>query len=934
MKQSKHSRFESLEQRQLMSFTVVNAADSGAGSLRQAILDANANPGADVIDFNIPGTGLHFISPATALPAITDAVTISGYSQPGSSANTLAVGDNANPTICLNGFALPAGSNGLTVTASNTVIKGLQIFQFPGSGVVLNGAGNNAVTGCFIGTKPSSGGPAPNGTGVLVLSSNNVIGETGVDSRNVISGNLVCGVDVRGQGNVLRNNYVGTDTTGLAAVPNTTDAGTFPMGAITLYNGGNTVGGTLAGAGNVIAGNRQNGILAWNTGDIANAYQGNYIGLGADGDTPIANTYGIYLALGTRNNLIGGTTVAARNVISANNGFGIVLDGADGVGGRGAVNTTIQGNYIGTDKSGTQPRGFGQQDGIYAFATKNLTIGGPTSRPGTGAGNVISSNNAGPGSGSGIVLGGTTDSVVKGNVVGLKADGTSVLGEQAYGIVISGARNQIGGNDLDDGNVFSGNTYDGVHLESETATGNVVLGNAIGLSYDRAVPAGNGRDGVRIVLGANRNDIGTAAVTEPANYIGANGGCGVRIQSAGTDLNRILNNRIGLVGLGNHEHGVLIADGAQNNSVSARNTITHNDGAGIAVTGAATLDNVLVANNINWNGGLGIDLGADGITPNDPLDADSGPDSLQNSPVLTSANLAPGNVLTVDGVLQSTPNSHFVIIFYMSPSADPSGYGEGEENIGTALVDTDAAGNATIHYVSTPSYVIDPTWVISATASQSLIGGTSEFSKAIGIIDNTPPTVTSRNFEYETRQALNYTFSEDVSASLSTADLQVQNLTTGTFVPAANVSLVYAGGVARFSFVGLPNNALADGNYRATLLAPGITDASGNPMAANHVYDFFFLNGDANRDRHVDVSDLGILATSWHVTPRTFSQGDFNYDGTVDVSDLGILATSWSRSLPAPSPALARGATDVSPTRSNHGSKVIDLLDSTSETIS
>jgi hypothetical protein len=115
MKQSKHSRFESLEQRQLMSFTVVNTADSGVGSLRQAISDANANPGADVIDFNIPGTGLHFISPTTALPAITDAVTISGYSQPGSSANTLAVGDNANPTICLNGFSLPAGTDGVTV---------------------------------------------------------------------------------------------------------------------------------------------------------------------------------------------------------------------------------------------------------------------------------------------------------------------------------------------------------------------------------------------------------------------------------------------------------------------------------------------------------------------------------------------------------------------------------------------------------------------------------------------------------------------------------------------------------------------------------------------------------------------------------------------------------------------------------------------------
>src|SRR5262245_15297541 len=88
--------FEVLEDRLApATFTVINTLDSGAGSLRQAILGANAAPGADLIDFQIPGAGVHTISPTSTLPAITDTVTIDGYTQPGAAANTLAVGDNA-----------------------------------------------------------------------------------------------------------------------------------------------------------------------------------------------------------------------------------------------------------------------------------------------------------------------------------------------------------------------------------------------------------------------------------------------------------------------------------------------------------------------------------------------------------------------------------------------------------------------------------------------------------------------------------------------------------------------------------------------------------------------------------------------------------------------------------------------------------------------
>jgi hypothetical protein len=95
------------------------------------------------------------------------------------------------------------------------------------------------------------------------------------------------------------------------------------------------------------------------------------------------------------------------------------------------------------------------------------------------------------------------------------------------------------------------------------------------------------------------------------------------------------------------------------------------------------------------------------------------------------------------------------------------------------------------------------------------------------------------------------------------------------------------------------------------LIASGITSLAGPPLAANYLFDFFFLAGDANRDRTVDITDLGVLASNWQQSPRTFSQGDFSYDGIVDITDLGMLATKWQFQLPGPqfsrSPLAARG---------------------------
>src|SRR5271157_2244983 len=160
--------FELVEDRVLLAtFTVTNNADSGPGSLRQAIIDANAtaNPtsGADTIDFNIPGPGVQTISPVSPLPSITVPVVINGYTQPGAKPNSLANGDNAVLLIELNGANAPAGTDGLLITAGGSTVEGLVINEFVkvadstsptgysgGHGIVLEMNGGNTIQGNFI----------------------------------------------------------------------------------------------------------------------------------------------------------------------------------------------------------------------------------------------------------------------------------------------------------------------------------------------------------------------------------------------------------------------------------------------------------------------------------------------------------------------------------------------------------------------------------------------------------------------------------------------------------------------------------------------------------------------------------------------------------------------------------------------------------------
>jgi hypothetical protein len=189
------------------------------------------------------------------------------------------------------------------------------------------------------------------------------------------------------------------------------------------------------------------------------------------------------------------------------------------------------------------------------------------------------------------------------------------------------------------------------------------------------------------------------------------------------------------------------------------------------------------------------------------------------------------------------------------------------------------------------------------------------------------PTVADSAFLFDAApHRLRFTFNSDVSASLGLDDIVLENLTTSATIPSSDLSVAYDTNTntATFSYTGNGggfSGVLPDGNYRATLLAAGIT-FGGVPLAQNHVLDFFFLNGDANHDAKVDVADLGILASNWQRAPRTFAQGDFDYGGGVDVNDLGILASHWQQQLSAPAASRSRAA----PSASRRPSRLLDQL--------
>ncbi len=457
----------------LSTFAVTNTTDSGPGSLRQAILDSDAATGErNTIDFAIPGSGVQTISPLSALPAITQAVLVDGWSQPAYA---------STPLIQIDG-SQAGNSDGLTITGSNVTVRGLDISDFSqGAGIHITGpsASGNWIYGNFLGTDPTGTQALSNNEGVEIDAgtTQNLIGTNGdgvndTAERNLLSGNLFAGVWITGQGtseNAIAGNFIGTDITGSIALDNgtqpvTDSQGNVFGGGVAISDGasGNRIGTDGkgiddAGERNVIGGSGNDGIDIFGTGTDGNVVAGNFIGTDVTGTVSlgIAND-GVFLAEGASSNWIGvnpyGGTAARDegNVIPGNNHDGIqIVSGSDG--------NTIAGNKIGTDVSGTalgNPTYGCFWYGVEVDATcVGNTIGGLAS----GAGNVISNNF------HGIGLNGAAN-LIAGNMVGTNSAGTAALGNFDDGIDVDGNANTIGGTASGAGNVISANGNYGIWI--------------------------------------------------------------------------------------------------------------------------------------------------------------------------------------------------------------------------------------------------------------------------------------------------------------------------------------------------------------------------------------------------------------------------------------------------------------------------------------
>lgn len=261
------------------TFTVNNigdASDANAGdgtcatagavcTLRAAIEEANANAGADKINFNIAGSGPHVIKPTTQLPAITDPLTINGFSQSGSSANTVSAQNrgaaNTILKVAIDGSLLSNNSKGFVLTGGSSTIKGLNIQKFAAIAIDIQ-SNNNKVEGNFIGTSIAGFSPAANGFGVrLRNASNNTIGGSAPESRNLISANNLVGILIESPtttstGNKVQGNSIGCNIGGNQTA--TMGNGYAGIG-ITGLSSDNLIGGSTTEQGNFIAGNKTNG---------------------------------------------------------------------------------------------------------------------------------------------------------------------------------------------------------------------------------------------------------------------------------------------------------------------------------------------------------------------------------------------------------------------------------------------------------------------------------------------------------------------------------------------------------------------------------------------------------------------------------------------------------------------------------------------------
>ena len=697
---------------------------------------------------------------------------------------------NSDGNMLLNDYiGLTAdGSTAATNSLSGIGIWGgscSNIIGAPGAGNFLSGNGEYGVfigdsntvgtvlQGNYIGTDESglqAIGNSYGGIGVFGGANTVLIGGTDAGAGNLLSGNGNAGLWLAGPGitnNVAQGNWIGVDATGLAAIPNGW-TGIYILGG----SSGNLIGGTAAGAANVISGNVSEGVFISDPGTTNNIVQGNLIGTGAGGTNAVGNGYtGVGIWSGAAFNLIGGTNAAQRNILSGNYGNGVSIGGA------GAVHNQILGNYIGLQGDGATPLG-NDAIGVYIeVGPQYNSVGGVE----PGAGNVISANGS-----DGIQLwgAGTESNNVEANFVGTDKTGTLVQGNGGSALsIISGPQfNTVGGTVAAARNILSGSLGDGVY--GYDASNNIIEGNYIGTDATGLRASSNAGEGLIFFDGSASNQI-------VGNVIAASGEDGIFLGDPGTTANLIQGNKIGtgadgVTPLGNALHGIIVDNGASGNVVGltlggngAGNLIADNTNEGVIIYDTNSTGNTIRGNAILDNGRIGINLaGGDensyGVTANHIGGDVAGPNDLQNYPVLTSASVS-GNSTVIAGTLNSDSNRSFLIDVYRNTNADPSGYGQGQVFAGTILLQTANSGDGSFS-LSLPGAFAGQ--YFSATATDLATGDTSEFSAdllatnspgGITVVFSGPYVLSSAGFSFHVSLATNQNYTIQATTNLAQA---------------------------------------------------------------------------------------------------------------------------------------------------------------------